>query len=58
MNQVKQIKESEHTLQKIPGNTIKSTKKKVITYAARSNEGAVHSQVYTKPKTYSQFVAD
>ena len=53
MNQVMQIKQSEHTLQKTPGNSIKSTKKKVITYATRSNEG---TEAYTKPKTCSQFI--
>ena len=58
MNQVMQIKQSEHALQKIPGNSIKNTKKKVITYAVRSNEGTVHNEAYTKPTTYGQFVTD
>ena len=58
MNQVMQIKQSEHTLQKIPGNSINSTKKKVIMYATRSNEGTVHNETHSKPKTYSQFITD
>ena len=48
-----QVKQCEYILQKIPGNSIKSSKKKMITYAAKSNEGIVHDEVYSKPKTYS-----
>lgn len=57
MNQVMQIRESEHYLQKISGHSIQSTKKKVLTYAAKSNEEAVHKQLYKKPSTYKQFLA-
>ena len=58
MNQAMQIKQSEHSLQKISGHSIRSTKKKILTYSATSNESAVYKETYTKPATYDQFMKD
>ena len=58
MNQVVQTKQSEHALQKMSGHSIRSTKKKLITYAVTSNERAVYEETYTKPNTFKQFLID
>jgi len=53
-----QIKKAEHSLQKISGNTITTTKKKKIIYAKDSNELPCRTTSYTKPDTYQKFVED
>ena len=49
MNQAMQIKQSEHSLQKISGHSIRSTKKKIMIYAATSHKSAVYTEAYVKP---------
>jgi len=58
MNQVMQIRQSEHSLQRVSGHSIRSTKKKLITYAVMSNETTVHKETYEKPSTFKQFLTD
>ena len=50
--------QSEHSLQKITGHSIISTKKKLMTYAAASHESAVYEEAYEKPSTFDQFMKD
>ena len=58
LNKVNQIKKAEHSLQKITGNYICSTKKRQITNAKSSGEQSVHDKPYEKPACYSAFVSD
>ena len=58
LNKVNQVKQAEHSLKKIKGNSICSTKKRQITNAQSSGEGDVHSEPYQKPSSYSIFVSD
>ena len=58
LNKVNQVKQAEHSLKKIKGNSICSTKKRQITNAQSSGEGDVHNEPYQKPSSYSIFVSD
>lgn len=58
LNKVNQIKSAEHSLQKITGNYICSTKKQQITNAKSSGEDCINNEPYEKPSCYDQFVAD
>lgn len=58
LNKVNQIKRAEHSLQKITGNYICSTKKRQITNSKSSGEESVHDKPYEKPACYITFVAD
>ena len=58
LNKVNQLKQAKHSLKKIEGNSICSTKKLQITNAQSSGEGDVHNEPYQKPSSYSAFVLD
>ena len=49
LNKVNQIKKAEHSLQKVEGNSICSTKKHQITNQKSSGEDCVHNEIYEKP---------
>ena len=51
MNQAMQIKQCEHSLQKIAGHSMLSTKKKIMTFAAASHKSAVYTKTYVTPAT-------
>ena len=50
-----QIKQCDHSLQKITGNSIRNTKKKMMNYAATPYELAVYEETY---KDFNQFMKD
>ena len=59
MNAAQQIKQAEHSLSHIKGNTIVASKKKRKTFANTSNEGSdQHTTSYCLPETYEEFVTE
>ena len=57
MNKINQIREAEHNLKLIDGNSISSTKKK-LTNALDSTDGSYQGPPYSKPSSYSAFLSD
>jgi len=62
MNKVVHMKSAEHSLQQIHGNTVTHTKKKRVTYVAKSLESPSQPQdnqmIYQKSSSYQQLSDD